>query len=73
MIRDGQRHARIGSQTPAERLWALEQEEARLSERVHRDQVRRNRIRSEATALRCAFTAEDAAAYQKIAFIKEGR
>ena len=69
----GRRIARIGAQTPAERLYALEQEERRLCARMHRDRVRRTMLGEEITRLRCSLDEIDAAAYRRLVFLKEGR
>ena len=73
MLVNGRRHARIGSQTPAERLYALECEERRLCTRMGRDRVRRNLLGEEITRLRCSLDETDAAQYRKLLFVKEGR
>ena len=73
MLVNGRRQTRIGSQTPAERLYALEHEERRLRDRMGKDRVRRNVLGEEITRLRCSLDEMDAAQYRKLVFVKEGR
>ena len=67
MARNGLAHPPTSvANSPAARLLALEQEDARLSRRMHRDQVRRTEIQAEIRRLRCSLTAEGARLYDTL-------
>ena len=73
MLVNGRRVSRIGSQTPAARLYQLEQYERRLAERMQHDRIARTRLQEEITRLRCSLDDVDAALYRSILFVREGK
>jgi hypothetical protein len=70
---NGQRVSRLGSQSPAERLYQIEKRERFLCERMHKDRLERNQLQAEISRLRCSLDDEDIIAYKRLCFVRDGR
>jgi hypothetical protein len=57
----------------ARRLLALERADARLSARMHRDQIERNRVQAELRALRCGLATDAARVYRDLRALESFR